>query len=613
MRYKMMKEKIRNFTIIWARKNKLFRICIIGFLAVKLFLRHLISNRKWQWKKSLAMAASIVIVLVVIYPAETDKAGIFNEVTLTEQLPAEAATTRKQTNKLSSQNNDEISGGEVEIPLVTDEEGLTQEIQPTDILPESTDQGNIEPDGAAEGEESLTEPENDTDMSEQQENMAETNGEPGESDDESALEPDSGRAEQTVSGNDSENVEDTEENIKEENTVSGNEGDVSGSDSISDIDSVSDNESEDMPQLSIISRNGGELNEGVFFAVSGAWYEVAVSGEKDVSGGDNLQNPSGTVFYQMNEQKYTAEIKDGKAIVTLPDQAEGQLLIWCDQNQEELSEYIVVEQEAPEVTSTVVEGEEHLSYAEVVIAETGEIVSGIKEYSFLLDGESIDLQPMEDNAVTLDAEWGEWSPSQLTFSLPLMDMKEHELKVYAQDYAGNVTEEVYQVMAEPQGVVSVVLPTSFDISMYPAGEEPGTIKSSDIIICNKSVFPINVVVKTTTVNIDSDKDTEGKEKNCDINLELLEAEQEKKTVMLQEGEQSDLMTFRLETVSLKTDPDELLTQAAEKKHLKLIHSDDYAAMRLTGSMSAADWKDGDLKVKIVFDFKRADMLEETEK
>jgi hypothetical protein len=107
------------------------------------------------------------------------------------------------------------------------------------------------------------------------------------------------------------------------------------------------------------------------------------------------------------------------------------------------------------------------------------------------------------------------------------------------------------------------------------------------------------------VNIDSvdvvvDK-SDDDSKGCSLNMDILTADNPKKVFTIYEGLTNNITSFVIQPKQESTDPNALL----EINRSYGVKSSDYAVVRFRGMLSGKSedsWKDGDLKIKVIFSF-----------
>jgi hypothetical protein len=249
------------------------------------------------------------------------------------------------------------------------------------------------------------------------------------------------------------------------------------------------------------------------------------------------------------------------------------------------------------------------------IEEKEKIKSGIDNWEVAVDGESVlpESEQILETAKLADAR-------KVTSEVELgvrMAIGSHSVQVIATDHAGNAATMEFAVEIVPQDVISVVLPTTFEIAMRP-GEEENKVRSDDIVICNRSDFPLDVQISGVEVTVDKTipegqvlqgrlltddntvYDLGAVAKSCDLDMEVLTAGRAVQTFATPEGISENITSFRLEEGQEGTDPEALRQiETAES-----VNSPDYAIVRFRGQTGGSEnlWKDGDLTVKVIFSF-----------
>lgn len=375
------------------------------------------------------------------------------------------------------------------------------------------------------------------------------------------------------------------------------------------------------PKIEISQRTAGYSMGGTFFSLGNSVYEIQVSEESDTQ----IQQ----LYCEIGAEKQMVPVENGTAQITVPENVNGLMKIGYldeqDQPVELHTEYVISEKNAPQITYERLDTEDG-QYAHVIIEESGEIKSGINEYECAVDGaEAVVMnQGIVKSAVLAS---GASVPVRLEFDVPLDGEELHSFTVNVSDYTGNVSTVDFNMVALSKDVISVVLPTSFYIGVCPM-EETDQIYSQDIVICNKSEFPIDVNVVKTAVDIDQTieegstyqtqvttgsgsqavldlhKEAEQTGKHCQLKMQLLTAYQEKKEFLLNEGLTENITSFRLSEGWEGTDSQQLLAMDG----VDHVETPDYAIINLRGTLeqqTAEYWRDGDLKVEIVFEFRKA--------
>lgn len=661
---------IRARIIRYARKNKYFRYFVIAVLAVYFFIYHLIRYGRAEWQFSCTVAGAAVMLLVAasrpgaadssVVPEfialQKDTGGVTIRSALGEAMEEISVQNLPKVTETVVQNqehdNHTAAGEEVVIQddsSVEDTELIEQESEavsgnenPTESdsgieagsaieeTPAGADEKNDS--GAADNEQKSEMPEGENPVEEGMPEEEEEN-QIGEGTPEEENPGDEGLAPGVSDGDADLDIPDDNDSVSDGNMdsdVSDGDSSVSGGDENEDswdhIDgSVDENGQDDdleedknnslsqLPVLNLLSYNNGSLVNDVFFAGKDAEiiFEALSLPETNydqVSGGDAASYIS-EMIYSIGEDTYTVQVKDGKAVVSLPQNISGKLTAYCkDANGRKsiITElFVVAENNLPEIVTETQKDSEGNSYVRISIEDKGELFSGIREYGCIFDGNVLDPGVNED-----EVKWTELTDdfqalTGLSFNVPLEDRKEHEMTVTATDFAGNVAEQTFVVSALPGGIINVVMPTSFSMVMIGAESEGGgVVQGQDIVLCNKSSFPVKVTVKQTKVNLVSEQDEFGKIKNCDLTLGLLQAGMDEMSLPLPKGEAHDVLTFTLAEASEGTDPAALLDQAGKFSRLGVIKTPDYAAMRIYGSVSQANWQKDDLKVSLIYTFEK---------
>lgn len=345
------------------------------------------------------------------------------------------------------------------------------------------------------------------------------------------------------------------------------------------------------------------------------------------------------VRYQVGALDERVSIENNTAAVTLSAGAGEHLQIWYGDGEGEhlfLEAYLVIEQQAPEIFYERITKEDGSQYAHIIITESGENLSGIRECQFTVDGEAYVPDEITVSG-TCAMPGGEEVPVLQEADIPLEGHETHEIQARIWDNAGNPALKTFTMKALPEGVISVVLPTSFRIAIRPYEKgENEQIYSDDVVICNKSVFPVDVEVASAEVEInhaapwgevltkrvetdggedpdvlDLDQGTEVLLKDCQIRFKLRQAEEETLLLPLSEGLNGSVARFSLKAGQEGTNLQELMGQ----RYAETVRSADYAIMNICGNLSEDSgdlWRSGDLRVRLVFRFRIQEITEEQE-
>lgn len=421
--------------------------------------------------------------------------------------------------------------------------------------------------------------------------------------------PDDNNSDQSVSGGDHDV---TDGNVEPDNTE--NESGSAEEEWPADTEigkAEPDSSSMQPPVLNIIAHRNGNMVYGVFFAGKDATIEFeTLSGTRnsDVSGGDTMSTVN-ELIYMIGDRTYSVPVVDGRAVVSVPQNVNGKITFYCvDENGSQsvpIEEYVVSENYLPEIATAIQKDKDGNSYVRVIIEDSSELLSGIREYGYTLDGEVLDPEMNEEEAQWVNLNESFRTLAGFSFDVPLDDLKEHELTVTATDFVGNIAEQTFSVSALPANVINVVMPTNFSMVMFGTDrKEGGLIQGQDIVLCNKSNFPVKVTLKKSKVNLFSEKDELGRRKDCDLTLGLLQAGEDEMSVDLPKGETQDIMSFTLDKAREETDAAALLDESSVNTRLGAVKSPDYALMRVYGSVSQAGWQNGDLNVSFIYTFEK---------
>lgn len=379
-----------------------------------------------------------------------------------------------------------------------------------------------------------------------------------------------------------------------------------------------------------IERSGGTFAAGTICSTEPIVYSIRFNG--------GVQEGA-YVRYRAGELEQSIPIVDNAATVTLSGGAGDHLQMWYVEGETEnlfLETYMVIEQQAPEISYKRVTKEDGKQYARVSITESGENMSGIKECSFMVDG----VAYISDEISTLEVHampGGEEVPVRQEVDILLEGQGDHEIRAEIFDNAGNPASVVFSMKGLPEGVASVILPTSFRIAIrpYEVGKNE-QIYSDDVVICNKSDFPVEVEVSSIEVEVnhvapwgeivtkrvevngeqsadvlDLEEGTEAPLKDCVVNFKLRQFEKEPLILPLVEGNNESVTRFSLEAGEEGTNPQELMGQ----RYADTVRSSDYAIINICGDLGEGSedlWRSEDLVVRLVFKFHRQELSMETE-
>lgn len=379
-----------------------------------------------------------------------------------------------------------------------------------------------------------------------------------------------------------------------------------------------------------IERSGGTFVAGTLCSAEPVTYTVYFTGEV---------KENAYVRYKAGALEETISIADNIAMITLSAGTGDHLQMWYGDGETEnlfLEAYLVIERQAPEISYKRITKEDGKQYAHVIIAESGDNLSGLMECQFMVDGEA--YIPEETVTSGMHAmPGGEEVPVRQEVDIPLEGHETHEIQAEILDNAGNSLLKTFSMKALPEGVTSVILPTSFRIAIrpYETGENE-QIYSDDVVICNKSDFPVDVEVSSAEVEInhaapwgeivtkrvetngegnsdvlDLAEGTEVPLKDCKINFKLRQMGKESLLLPLKEGMNETVASFSLEAGQEGTNLQELMG----KRYVDAVNSPDYAIINICGDLSEGSgdlWRSEDLMVRLVFKFHRQELMEEQE-
>lgn len=250
---------------------------------------------------------------------------------------------------------------------------------------------------------------------------------------------------------------------------------------------------------------------------------------------------------------------------------------------EPLSGYFLVENQPPQILFS----QDDFCTAPytfwVNIAETGNIVSGIRDVTCTVNGKPYNITNLAVTEKT-SLDEGLEVPTRCEFSLPFTGEGEYSVVVTVTDYAGNISTEAEMVRVTKPELISVFMPEKFAIHIDPqqlAGREQ--IYSDDITLKNDSAFDVQVTVKEVELIVRDTVSDTGVRKDCDL---YLVAPDTGKRIPLKKGTNKDVYSY-------------CLKKGAEDVKGKL---------RFVGSTtkgSDAMWEDSDVMVHVNLGFTKA--------
>lgn len=365
-------------------------------------------------------------------------------------------------------------------------------------------------------------------------------------------------------------------------------------------------------EISVAARNNGHFAQNVFFAGKGAGYELEIL---------HGEGTSGTLAVKIGEREIEAQVEEGRAEFSIGPSVEGSLRVSykgaLGDASVELPDYIVAEDTPPIVKSAVLEGEDGKKL-QVTIEDAGDIVSGIRGYEYFLNGE----KPEDCLEEEIEGELANGTPvcRRVEIAIPIDGPEAYELEVKAEDWCGNQTEKTLtkgELQEEQekmpsseqmernieQNGIAVVLPTDISLMVF-TGPNPaeGNIQSQDIMVINKNEFPVRVHISQVQYEVEQDEE---EQKRCELGVKVREYNKEEEFVEITDSEGGDPFYMELAAGSEDTDAQALLEKASGWAPTGDVSSPDYGVLRLEGSTTQGNnWKNGDLKVHIVFDLER---------
>ncbi len=207
-----------------------------------------------------------------------------------------------------------------------------------------------------------------------------------------------------------------------------------------------------------------------------------------------------------------------------------------------LSEYFLVEQNAPTISFSQDDFCTSPYSLWVKIADEGHIISGIHDVVCTVNGqerEIINAEVLEK--VVLDEELE--VPSGMLFPITFEEEGKYEIEITVTDNAGNVTTQERALEVIKPELVSVYMPEKFTIHIDPqqlAGREQ--IFSDAIELKNVSEFDVEVTVESVDLKVQDEISPEGLVKDCEM---YLVAPDTGEKILLSKGKNEGLYSYRL--------------------------------------------------------------------
>lgn len=362
----------------------------------------------------------------------------------------------------------------------------------------------------------------------------------------------------------------------------------------------------------------------VFFARGGSQYIVRMSQQSAVS----------ELCYQVGAVNGKVPVVEGTAVIRIPENVNDMMEIYyVDTNQKKVvfhREYVINEKNIPLISYEIIDRDGH-KYAQIIVEDTGSIVSGLSNVCLSCDGESVTEvipQPLQ-TAILCD---GSKVLSAQQYELLLEGDIEHSFEVSAEDNNGNTAIENFSLSGARDDIIRVVLPTSFNISLIPDSKD-NQLYGENIILQNRSSFPVSVNVASAEVLVDhtipenvtlsqtllaSDsaeaaniRELAETNKSCELKMNLMLAESDEvQSYVLEEGITDNIASFVLAPGNVDSPAVEM-----QRYDMEQPTSLDYAVMNIRGIIDQSTrncWESGDLKVEIVFSFQKYMLNQEAE-
>lgn len=232
--------------------------------------------------------------------------------------------------------------------------------------------------------------------------------------------------------------------------------------------------------------------------------------------------------------------------ITLPQDFFGRVLFNCEDRagntSDIISQYYLVEQNAPEVTFSDSEICTAPYTLWIDVADTGHIISGIDNIECTVNGERYDIADLrvQENVQLTDTLE---VPSKAGFSIPFDKEGSYEIMLQVTDHAGNVTTEQKTIEVTQPELVAVYMPQEFTIHIDPQrllGREQ--IFSDNITLNNVSNVDIQVNIEDIIVTVKDEVSDTGIVKDCDI---YLVAPDTGEKIKLKNGRNKDIYSYCL--------------------------------------------------------------------
>lgn len=639
-----------------ARRNKCFRGCLIGVYVVLYTLRAL-GREFWRGRKRLAACVVVFALcssrlgLAIAYAEEAGVSGNNAVSTENAENSAETAEEQKKENPENGENKQDGTESPEEIAGATGTEDVPAGDVPSDENKDEKNPGN----GESGSSEAKTLEENEAPgENTEQENPSVSGSESKDSEgktptDESVSDGDAGSATPTVSGDDSkadrpvdESVSDGdaatptasgndvsgsdpngEEGKTEEDTasgeasvsenaptvsenhpaVSGNDPAVSGNDpavsnndpavsendpTVSENDvTVSENDPVYVPLLAITYRmtdgpagvKVGDASASLNVSTAPSYIEPGEDGTAGVS-------PAACVRADLYGEMQQIDLAEtGMADIAFPEDFYGAITFTAEDElgntYTETTPTLLVDTKAPTATLSETTLEDGARQVRATFGENGYTATGIAGVRCFIDGVEIGLDGYTPETIFENC-FGQGVISGASMPLEADVAGRHTVRLEVWDYAGNVSSCEQEVdLPAKRGPISVAISGGGSLTITPWDREE-QIYSDEFTLENRSGY--DIIATLAYVNVSVNHGILPKDCSLFLSGDVFEA------IALPEGESAKLIRVR---IPAKREDGE---------------TNGSVTMRLHGNVSAGSeelWEDGDVKVKMCFDYEAA--------
>lgn len=313
------------------------------------------------------------------------------------------------------------------------------------------------------------------------------------------------------------------------------------------------------------------------------------SGSIDISFEVNESIEIADVYYSISEELDTlndVELDGHTGHFVLNDSFKNDIYICCVDTEFNVYTYKIpkvwLDAKAPEVEFVSVETDEEVlmvpTMIKVRVSDERAFDSGIDTVYYTVDN---------GEKVYADVADGE-------IAVKVYDTGSHYLEITAIDTAGNKTIKTKMVEVADNPVISVVVPTSFMMTIDPYElNDRGTIYSEEWQMINKSSVDIDVAITETELTINRDGYNIS-QKNCRMYINYKMAEDVRK-IELPEGVTNHLMEFQMKA-SVYDENGEYVESGENS----------IATFSVDGSISEGSetyWKSGDISIFMAYSFR----------